>query len=207
MAKNRLVSVDFSSASPYAGLHYAFKTPINASESTALGHTTLTANSPLQGLIYRVNAPKPPKATKKLASGASSTSFIDDGAYVSAAAAGWQLIPSKRSGGRRRKTRRTTVVYVTVNGVKYAWNIRDTLLAKAQSSLSALGIKVATKSDDCVFGASFPQPPKVKFYADQGGEEVSMQTFYDPSNESQLSVNYETTSGRYTLDHWATVAT
>lgn len=205
--KNRLVSVDFSSASPYAGLHYAFKTSIKESESTALGHTALTANSPLAGVIYRANAPKPPKATKRLADGSTSTSFIDDGAYISAAAAGWQLIPSKRSGGRRRKTRRTTVVYVTVNGVKYAWNIRDTLLAKAQSSLSALGVKVATKDTDCVFGAAFPQPPKVKIFTTQGAEEITFQTYFDPSNEESLSVNYETTSGRYTLDHWATVAT
>lgn len=207
MAKNRLVSVDFSSASTYAGLHYAFKTSIKETESTALGHTALTANSPLAGLIYRANAPKPPKATKRLSTGATSTSFIDDGAYVSAAAAGWQLIPSKRSGGRRRKTRRTTVVYVTVNGVKYAWNIRDTLLAKARSSLEALGIKIATKADDCVFGASFPQPPKVKIFTTQGEEEVSLQTYFDPSNDGALSVNFETTSGKYTLDHWATVAT
>ncbi len=207
MAKRRLVSVDFSSASTYAGLHYAFKTGISITESTALGHSALTANSPLQGVIYRANAPKPPKATKRLATGATSTSFIDDGAYVSAAAAGWQLIPSTRSGGRRRKTRRTTVVYVTVNGVKYGWNIRDTQLAKAQPSLQALGIKVATKSDDIVFGASFPKPPQVKIFFPQGDEELSLSTFFDPSNESSLSANYETTSGKYTLDQWATVAT
>lgn len=206
MGKNRLVSVDFGSASPYAGLHYAFKTPIKESESTALGHTALTANAPLAGIIYRANAPKPPKATKRLADGSTSTSFVDDGALVSAVAAGWQLIPSKRSGGRRRKTRRTTVVYVTINTVKYAWNIKDTLLAKAKPSLDALGIKVATQSDACVFGASFPKPPTVKFFNNQGAEEVSMETFYDPSNDSSLSVNFETTSGRYTLEDWATVA-
>jgi hypothetical protein len=207
MAKNRLVSVDFSSASSYAGLHYAFKTSIKESESTALGHSTLTASSPLSGLIYRANAPKPPKATKRLADGSTSTSFIDDGAYVSAAAAGWQLIASKRSGGRRRKTRRTTVVYVTVNGVKYAWNIKDTLLAKLKPSLDALGVKVAAVDTDCVFGASFPKPPTVKIFTSQGTDEISASTFFDPSNLSALTVNFETTSGRYTLDHWATIAT
>jgi hypothetical protein len=206
MAKNRLVSVDFSSTSPYAGLHYAFKTSIKATESTALGHTALTGTSPLSGLIYRANAPKPPKATKRLADGSTSTSYIDDGAYVSAAAAGWQLIASKRSGGRRRKTRRTTVVYVTVNNVKYAWNIRDVLLAKIKPSLDALGVKIATPETDCVFGAAFPKPPTVKIFTAQGDEEITASTFYDPSNDSALTANYETTAGRYTLDHWASVA-
>lgn len=206
MAKRRLVSVDFSSTSPYAGLHYAFKTGIRETESTALGHAALTGSSPLSGIIYRANAPKPPQATKRLADGSTSTSFIDDGAYVSAAAAGWQLIPSKRSGGRRRKTRRTTVVYVTVNGVKYGWNIRDVNLNKARASLDALGIKVASRSDDIVFGAAFPKPPEVTFFVQQGDEEITMSTFYDPSNDAQLASNYETTSGRYTLEHWATIA-
>ena len=206
MAKNRLVSVDFSSSSPYSGLHYAFKTSIKETESTALGHTALTANAPLSGIIYRANAPKPPKATKRLADGSTSTSFIDDGAFLTAIAAGWNLIPSTRSGGRRRKTRRTTLVYVTINGIKYGWNIRDTLYNKGKSSWDALGLKAATQNDHVVFGASFPKPPVVKLFVSQGDEEVSLSTFFDPSNESSLSANFETTSGRYTSAHWAAIA-
>ena len=204
--KSRLVSVDFSSASPYAGIHYAFKTTINESESTALGHTALSGSAPIAGIILRANAPKPPKATKRLASGATSTSFIDDGAYLTAAAAGWKILSSKISGGRRRKTRRTTVVYVTVNGVKYGWNIRDTLLAKLTSSLTALGVKVATPSDAIVFGASFPKPPTVTVFKEIEGVTVSTTTFYDPSNEAALSANYETKAGRHTAIDWTSIA-
>ncbi len=206
MGKSRLVAVDFSSASPYANIHYAFKTTIKESESTALGHTALIGSSPIAGIILRANAPKPPRATKRLASGATSTSYIDDGAYLTAAAAGWNILSSRISGGRRRKTRRTTVVYVTLNGVKYGWNIRDTLLAKLKSSLEALGVKTALPSDAIVFGASFPKPPTVTVFTEVGGETVSTTTFYDPSNEATLSANYETKAGRHTALDWTSMA-
>ncbi|MEI6729597.1 MAG: hypothetical protein WCK98_08230 [bacterium] len=206
MAKTRLVAVEFSPTSPYASLKYGFRTPIKESEGTVLGHTLLNAAAPLQGVVLRVNAPKPPRATKVTAVGYTS-SYVSADSIVTAAAAGWQITASKVSGGRRKKTRFTTVVYVTMNGVKYAWNIRNTLLAKITDSLAALGVKRASSTDnDLVFGASFPKPPSVKLFGGSGDSAFTVGTFYDPSNEASISDKYEVKEGKFTQTHWATIA-
>lgn len=205
MAKSRLVSVDFAPTSNYTGIHYAFRTVVDETKGSQLGHELLAANSPVSGLIFKANSPKPPRATKEFATGVSS-SFIDFASYSSASAAGWSITPSKNMGRRSVETRFAYIVYVTINGLKYGWSIRKTLFRKLQSNLASLGVKRATASDNLVFGASFPKPPQVVMKAVSGSEIITNSTFYDPSNESSLSANFKTKAGKTTTSDWAEIA-
>ena len=205
MAKSRLVAVDFPSTSNYAGIHYAFRTILDASYGSILGHKALTALEPVGGLIFKANAPKPARATKEFATGIHS-SFIDDGAYSSASAAGWSITPSKISGSRATNTRFAQVVYITVNGIKYGWSIRKSLYRKIQSSLNALGVKPALPTDNLVFGASFPKPPIVKIKITQGAEVVTAMSYFDPSNKGSLAANFSYKEGKYNTTHWGEIA-
>lgn len=205
MTKSRLVSVSFSPTSNYAGTQYAFRTVIKAAEGTQLGHDALSAGSPLSGLIFRANSPKPPRATKEFATGVTS-SFIDFASYSTAAAAGWSISPSKKMGRRSVETRFAYIVYVTMNNVKYGWSMRKTLFRKLQSNLASLGVKRATAADNLVFGASFPKPPSVVMKAVAGSEIITNSTFYDPSKESSLSATLQTKAGKFTTSDWAEVA-
>lgn len=202
-----LVSVLLSASGPYAGIRYAFRRPktVSDTDGATLGHQAMDGASPITNLIMASQNPKPSRASRKRATGYTS-SFVSSTAITSAGNAGWQINAPKRDGGRARITQFTVVVYVTVNGIKYAWNIRKTLYNKIKGSLTALGVKVATTDDALVFGATFPKPPSVTITTPQGAELVSASSFYDPSNESSLSANFSTKKGRHTQAQWGSVA-
>lgn len=206
MARARLLAVDMPLGGSYAGIKYAFKSTVSAADSTVLGHEVLDGTSPLSGLIFKANNPKPPRAVKEFATGVRS-SFVDSSAIVAASAAGWQITPSKRNGGRSKETRFAQVVYVTVNNIKYGWSIRKSLYRKIQSNLTSLGVRPALASDDdIVYGASFPKPPKVIIKSVQGDQVLAVETFYDPTNEAQLKANFAVKDGKFTINHWQSIA-
>jgi hypothetical protein len=204
---SRLVSVLLSASGAYQGVRYAFRTSKTVSEgdSTVLGHQALTGADTIANLIFKAQTPKPARASRRRATGYTS-SFVSATATVSAANAGWQITPSRRDGGRRRITQFTVVVYVTLNGIKYGWNIRKSLFQKIKGSLTALGVQVATPQDDIVFGASFPKPPKVTISVPQGADILTSSSFYDPSREESLSANFATTKGRHDSKAWTAIA-
>jgi hypothetical protein len=201
---SRLVSVTM--AAPYADHHYAFRTTCKEATSTALGHVAVTASTPVQGLIFKANAPKPKRASKVLATGTES-SFVAPASIAAAVAAGWNVVKAKPN-GRKAPSRFQVPVYVTINGVKYAWGMRRTQVAKLGSNLAAIGIKIATGAEvDLVFGASFPKPPRCLSLLTSGkGAEAnttSSSTFYDPSNESSVIGKFATYAGENTQSDWA----
>jgi hypothetical protein len=202
-----LVSVLLSTSGSYAGIRYAFRRSktVSDADGTTLGHQAMTGADPVANLIMASQNPKPSRASRKRATGFTS-SFVSASAIVSAGNAGWSISPPKRDGGRARLTQFTIVVYVTLNGIKYAWNIRKTLYAKIKGSLESLGVKVAKSNDDLVFGATFPKPPQVQIHTVQGVKTLTTSSFYDPSNEASLSANFSTKKGRYTAAQWASVA-
>ncbi len=201
---SRLVSVGL--AAPYADHHYAFRTTIKESEGSILGHVAVTTTTAVAGLIFKANYPKPKRASKSFATGTSS-SFIAPSAVAGAIAAGWDIVKAK-SNGRKSKTRFQTPVYVTVNGVKYAWAMTNRQLTKIKPNLKALGIiEVVGTEQDLVFGASFPKPPRVRSVASVGkGDNATSAistTFYDPSTSKIPSDFAITSSGQYTSADWA----
>ncbi len=203
--KSRLVGVPMDA--PYAGITYGFRTTIKEAEGTVLGHTALTAATPVSGLIFKANSPKPKRATKTFATGTSS-SFIAPSAIAAAVAAGWDIVKAK-SNGRKSNSRFQIVVYVTINSVKYAWAMKKSQLPLLADNLSALGIRKATGDEtDLVFGASFPKPPRIRSIITTGAAgsttSKSSNTFYDPS-QKKIPAEFATFAGLISAADWATV--
>ena len=194
-------------AAPYADITYAFRTTIKETEGTVLGHVALTAATPVAGLIFKANSPKPKRASKTFATGTSS-SFIAEAAITAATAAGWDIAKAKAN-GRKSNSRFQIVVYVTINNVKYAWAMKKSQLKLLADNFAALGITKATgKEIDLVFGASFPKPPRIRSITTSGAEgntiSQSSNTFYDPSKKT-IPAEFATYSGLNSAADWATV--
>jgi hypothetical protein len=203
--KSRLVGVAMDA--PYAGITYGFRTTIKETEGTVLGHVALTAATPVAGLIFKANSPKPKRASKTFATGTSS-SFIAPAAIAAAIAAGWDIVKAKPN-GRKSNSRFQIVVYVTINTVKYAWAMKKSQLKLLGDNLAALGIRKATGNEtDLVFGASFPKPPRIKSVTTTGAAgsttSQSSNTFYDPS-QKKIPEEFATYAGLITAADWATV--
>jgi len=201
---SRLVYVAL--ASPYADHKYGFRTVIDAAKGTILGHQALEVTTPITGLIFKANHPKPKRASKTFATGTES-SFIAPSAIAAAIAAGWNVTKAK-SNGRKSKSTFQVPVYVTVNGVKYAWGMRKTQKAKLGANFATLGIKEVTGTEqDLVFGASFPKPPRVQSIATKGtganATSISSNTFFDPSNDGSIPESFRKYSGQYSEADWA----
>lgn len=197
---SRLVSV--AMPAPYADIKYGFRTTVKESTSTILGHQALTVSTPVTGLIFKANSPKPRRASRRTATGLES-SFISASAIAAAVAAGFDIVKAKPN-GRKSKTRLQVPVYVTVNGVKYAWGMRKAQLTKLGANLKTLGIIEATGAEqDLVFGASFPKPPRATSVTTSGESTISSSTFYDPSKEKAVQGAFSTAAGQYTAADWA----
>lgn len=192
---SRLVYVAL--AAPYADHKYGFRTTVKESTSTTLGHQALDLNTPVNGLLLGANSPKPRRASRRTATGLES-SFVAPAAVAAAVAAGFDIVKAKPN-GRKSITQFQIPVYVTVNGVKYAWGMRKAQKAKLGANFGVLGIKEATgQEQDLVFGASFPKPPRAKSITTSKSGSVSSETFYDPSNDAQVVGKFSTSSGQYT---------
>lgn len=196
---SRLVFV--AMAAPYADHKYGFRTTCKETTSTALGHQPLTVATPVTGLIFKANAPKPRRASRTTATGTES-SYIAESSVSSAVSAGWNITKSKPN-GRKSVSQFQIPVYVTVNGIKYAWGMKKSQKVKLGANFGALGIKEAVGTEeDLVFGASFPKPPRVRSLTTSGkgatATSVSSSTFYDPSNEAQLAGKFALYAGQYT---------
>jgi hypothetical protein len=197
---SRLVSVTM--AEPYAGIKYGFRTTVKESTSTILGHQALDVSTPVTGLIFKANSPKPRRASRRTATGLES-SFIAPSAVAAATAAGFDITKA-RPNGRKSITQFQIPVYVTVNGIKYAWGMRRTQKAKLGANFGALGIKEANGSEqDLVFGASFPKPPRAESIVTSKDGSISSSTFYDPTNQAQVVGKFRTEDGQYTAASWA----
>ncbi len=198
--KSRLVFVPM--AEPYTGIKYGFRTTVKESTGTILGHQTLEVSTPVTGLIYKANAPKPKRASRRTATGIES-SFVSPSAIAAAIAAGFDVVKA-RPNGRKRATQFQIPVYVTINGIKYAWGMRKTQKAKLGANFNVLGIKEANGSElDLVFGASFPKPPTATSVVVSKNGSVSATTFYDPSNEAQVKGKFQESDGQFTQSAWA----
>lgn len=181
-----LVSVPLSN-----GLNYVFATNVDAVARTALGHVPVTALVPALS-FQGGNSPKPLRARKLTADGWNSSFITSVAATVTAAkTAGYQVSnSSKKRGLVPTSGARATTVYVTVRGIKYAWNIpNESITAITTATLTALGINIATAADlpTLVWGASLPRPAKAKFFnaAGPGGGDV-LSTFVGQAQEDSL---------------------
>ncbi|MEM6840051.1 MAG: hypothetical protein AAF609_24850 [Cyanobacteria bacterium P01_C01_bin.120] len=165
--------------SPFNGstILYGFLTNIDGGDSATLGHQDAAVAA--QGTVFGANSPKPARASRKRATGTTS-SFIDWNSIAAARQAGWSVgKASNRRGGQTAKSR---VVAVTFQGITYAWNMPlDTYNNIGAGDRQTLGIRDTDTNDtNLVFGVDSPKPPKATF--DAGENQYT--TFYDPTNGS-----------------------
>lgn len=194
-----LVSVPLSN-----GLVYVFATNVDTDARTILGHTTVPAVVP--ALAFQGgNSPKPKRARKLTADGWNSSFISSTPSVVTAAkTGGWQISnPTKQRGLVPTSGARATTVYVTVRGIKYAWNLpnetRDTI---TQAVLTALGVEIATTADlpTLVWGATLPRPAKAQFFnplGPAGGDVLS--TFVGQAEENNLPQGWRLIRPRITF--------
>jgi hypothetical protein len=197
---SRLVFV--AMAAPYADHKYGFRTTVKESTGTILGHQVLDASTPVAGLLFKANSPKPRRASRRTATGLES-SFVAPSAVVAAIAAGFDITKAKPN-GRKGFSQFQIPVYVTVNNIKYAWGMRKAQKAKLGANLAAMGIREATGAEqDLVFGASFPKPPRATSVVTSKNGSVSSTSFIDPSNLEQLASKFSIQDGQFTAAAWA----
>jgi len=132
--------------------------------------------------VIGANAPKPPRASKRTASGYEG-SFCDKDKVTQLRADGYRITRGKSR--TPRSTNLSTAYYILINGIKYAWNSPNA--ASTPSSLSTANVKPATASDKCVFGASFPKPPRMAIETGEGDAGGKYSTFVDPDKVDDLA--------------------
>jgi hypothetical protein len=176
-----------------SGIEYGFKTNVNQAVRNELGHVVVDlANAPA-GLIIGANSPKPGRASQRTADQYNS-SFYDYRNYGALRAAGWSTtLPSRKRGRTGVNTRS---VFVIIQGIKYAWNMPVSLYNNIGAERAQLGISDATQNDtDLVWGASFPQPPRVSATVVGAGGTNVLSTFCDPTRLDNLPDGWSS-SGR-----------
>jgi hypothetical protein len=175
------------------GLKYAFRSRVADARRDDLGQVVIPATlTDVTGYVLGANSPKPPRATKLFATG-SESSFCDAAKITALKAAGWSIQAAKAS-RKGVATARSTPFYVTINGIKYAWQSANSAQTPA-NLLTVSGIKaVAANDNDLVWGAQFPKPSKIKIALADGSK---YGTFCDPTAEGTLPADVELKAGKY----------
>jgi hypothetical protein len=159
-------------------INYGFPSGLDDARRSDFGQTVLTTALP-SNFCFGVNAPKPSRASRRFSTGYIS-SFCADDKVRTLKAAGYRTTRKKIRGVITSGLSRT--VYVTIGGIKYAWN-RPNFVGAAPASYSQLGVQEATATDtDLIFGATYPKPPRYAFEQEIGGEINVISSFVDPSN-------------------------
>lgn len=195
------------------GLLYAFYTDVADTTSTALGHiNVLNADGSYKpGVVFGINSPKPPKASKNFGTGTkrSETSFISPDKIGTARTDGWKITPGKTA--RAKSTTFSKLVYVEykildevkdeggnvtspIAAIKYCWRMPGYQYAKLLATdKEALGIKDADPSEihTLVMGANNPKPNRAnKTTTSTDGKTQSITTFVSSAKQDNLSANW-----------------
>jgi hypothetical protein len=184
-------------------IKYGFRCRLQRDSAyTALGITKIdptTVTSILQGLVIGCNAPKPPRAKKKFDTsppGHESTFCGNSSAVLKTARDdGWKISPGRPS-RKAISTPNSKTLYVTVNGLSYAWNasIPATGVLDLTSLDADIGAKIATIADEgLVWGCDFPKPPRAgRVVKDpDDGEDDWFTTFADPARIDSLATGWQ----------------
>lgn len=161
-SNGRLVSVP----APITGatFAYGFRTKIETTSSTALGHTAVT-DANLPNTLFGINHPKPRRATKDFAAPRNTeTSFIAAASIASARADGWVILAARER--NYSNSSRTTLVYVEARTqktapvstaiYKFGWRMPDQQWdVMTEAERTALGIEAVGDDDtDIVYGVT-----------------------------------------------------
>lgn len=191
-----------------AGVIYAFETNVDTEERANLGHVAVTGAYPA-GSFIGANSPKPRRARRLSATGWNSSFVAEVPATITALkAAGWQVSrpPKKRAIiPITMVSARVVTVFVTIAGIKYAWNMpRETYTKITPAILTLLGVDTATQADQAtlVWGSSIPKPARAQFILTAGGTGTPidgqdiLSTFVTPSIEDSLPAGWKVVKPR-----------
>ena len=201
MPDNKYQTRDAVSVPLATGLIYVFSTNVDTEERNNLGQTALPAVAPALAFMGG-NSPKPRRASRRTVDGWNSSFCSATPAILTALkTAGWRVSKTPKSRGIiTGTTARAVTVYVTVRGIKYAWNMpQETRVKITAATMTALGIQVATAADipTLVWGASLPRPAKAQFFLAAGpGNGDTLSTFVGQAQEDSLPAGWKLKSPR-----------
>lgn len=159
-------------------INYGFLSGLKDSLRNDFGQVATKGTLPTN-FCFGANSPKPGRASKKISTG-NVSSYYADAKRSGLKKAGYNVTRKKiravQTGGL------APVYYVTIAGIKYAWNMTYMTAGVLPSDLvTAAGVKKA-KADEkgLVFGAEFPKPPRYSRDVTINGDIESFTTFVDP---------------------------
>jgi len=178
---------------PFSGstVNYGFLTNVLTSIGTACGHTAYDPATPVAGIVFGANAPKPGRASKQRAAGGTDSTFYDISRASALRADGYSLSrPSIRRGTSNSTSK---AVYVTLGTIKYAWRMPVTQYNRLGADLALLGIQDATSADNDLVWGSNTKPPKV---SKRDGTDT-LSTFVDPQRVDNLPAGWSSAGREY----------
>lgn len=172
---------------PHVGstVKYGFATNIDASESTALGHTAVDTAAGV--VVFGCNSPSPGRA-KHLPAGSGAnqytvTSYIN-ASLLSNPPTNYVIIRQPRARGATNGAK-TKAVFVAFSGYKYAWLMPTRLYTSIAGDRASLGVQdcVANNFREYIWGSNNFRPPRAaKSVPGSGGGIDTYSTFFDPDS-------------------------
>jgi hypothetical protein len=168
-------------------LKYVFPTNIPLDDRTKLGQIAVDKtfqSAPPPGTIMGASFPRPGRANKREALRFTS-SFYDFNKALALKKDQWRLTKFKgvpRAIFSEKAFVRT--VYVTINGVYYAWNQPKVTQTNITTAIvTQLGVKLATPADldNLVTGCNYPKPPRASTTIVTQDDVKVVSSYYDPS--------------------------
>ena len=134
-------------------LKYVFNSKLKDSLKSEFGQTDITSQFNVTNAVLSPNKPKPARASKRLPDGYEG-SFCSSDKIKGLKADGYTITRAKLA--TFNQTDLSRVLFVTINGVKYAW--RRPRNTGGVVDVTPVGAQDATDEVDLVFGADFPKP-------------------------------------------------
>lgn len=185
----------------YSDLKYGFSSRIDQNLRSDFGQTVISAGtaSQLTNFVLGANSPKPFRASKFFNNTRGyQASYCGVSQVVNLRKAGYQVTRGRRRYGKN--TALSVTRYVTLNGIKYAWQSPKAVSGKP-IDYSLLGVKeAASGADDLIFGATFPKPARATT-TDEDGSKLS--SYCDPTQEAALRAeNWTVVKANYDEDNF-----
>jgi hypothetical protein len=174
-----------------AGIKYVFNSKLKDGLKGDFGQTDITSAFNVANAVLSPNRPKPARASKRLSDGYEG-SFCSSANIATLRANGYRITPAKF--GLANQTTLSRVLYVEINGIKYAW--RRPRQTGSNVDLTALGVQDASGETDLVFGADFPKPAQAQIALEGLG---SYRSFVDNSKVDGATLDAGASSAGWVL--------